>query len=195
MLHHVAQLRQTNGRSDGAIYGLVEKVESRCLTWFPELGLGYYPVESGTDPYNQDYFDRFHRDASTGLGKALMQARHNFVERHYRGSLIDVGIGCGAFIELRNSRRRVTYGYDVNPAGVEWLEQRKLLVDPYLVRFQAVTLWDVLEHIHDFQSLLINVDDWVFLSLPIFIDMHHALGSKHFIPAEHCCYFTRDGLI
>ena len=47
-----------------------------------------------------------------------MRARCNFVEQHYRGPMIDVGIGSGAFIEAR--RNRATYGYDVNPAGVEF---------------------------------------------------------------------------
>jgi hypothetical protein len=52
----------------------------------------------------------------------------------------------------------------------------------------------VLEHIPDFQSLLANVNDWLFLSLPIFRDAGHALRSKHFRPEEHYWYFTRDGL-
>jgi Methyltransferase domain len=146
-------------------------------------------------PYDQDYFDSFDRNARTELGRALMQARCNFVEQHYRGPLIDVGIGSGAFIEARRARQRTTYGYDVNPAGLAWLEQRMLLVDPHLVSFDAVTLWDVLEHIPDFQSLLANVKDWVFASLPIFRDAEHALCSKHFKPDEHFWYFTRDGLV
>jgi hypothetical protein len=145
-------------------------------------------------PYDQDYFDRFDRDARTELGRSLMRARVNFVEQHYRGTLIDVGIGSGAFVELR-SRRRMTYGYDVNPAGIRWLEERMLLVDPYLVAFDAMTLWDVLEHIEDFEPLLANVRDWLFLSLPIFRDAEHALRSKHFRPDEHCWFFSRDGLV
>ena len=167
----------------------------RCLTWWLQHGIGYYPVEAGHAPYDRDYFDSFDRNAQTELGRALMQARVNFVERHYRGTLIDVGIGSGAFVELRNQRGRTTYGYDVNPAGLAWLEQRMLLVDPHLVSFDAVTLWDVLEHIPDFQSLLANVREWVFASLPIFRDAEHALRSKHFKPAEHYWYFTRDGLV
>jgi hypothetical protein len=173
----------------------VEQYASRRLTWWPQLGIGYYPVEAGLAPYDQDYFDRFDRNAHTELGRALMRARVEFVERHYRGPLIDIGIGSGAFIELRRERRRTTYGYDVNPIGIEWLEQRMLLVDPYLVAFDAMTLWDVLEHIPDFQPLLANVRDWLFLSLPIFRDAEHALCSKHFRPDEHYWYFTRDGLV
>ena len=167
----------------------------RCLTWWLQHGIGYYPVEAGHAPYDQDYFDSFDRNAQTELGRALMQARVNFVERHYRGTLIDVGIGSGAFVELRNQRGRSTYGYDVNPAGLAWLEQRMLLVDPHLVSFDAVTLWDVLEHIPDFQSLLANVREWVFLSLPMFRDAEHALRSKHFKPEEHYWFFSRDGLV
>jgi hypothetical protein len=174
---------------------LVAQCAHRRLTWWPQLGIGYYPVEAGFAPYDQDYFDRFDRDARSELGRALMQARFNFIEQHYRGTLIDVGIGSGAFVELRNGRRRTTYGYDINPAGIAWLEQRMLLVDPYLVTFDAMTLWDVLEHIPNFQSLLANVREWLFLSLPIFDDVEHALRSKHFRPDEHCWYFTRDGLI
>jgi len=173
----------------------VGQFSRRCLTWWLQHGIGYYPVEAGHAPYDQDYFDSFDRNAQTELGRALMQARFNFVEQHYRGTLIDVGIGSGAFVELRNQRGRSTYGYDVNPAGLAWLEQRMLLVDPHLVSFDAVTLWDVLEHIPDFQSLLANVREWVFLSLPIFRDAEHALRSKHFKPEEHYWFFSRDGLV
>jgi len=124
-----------------------------------------------------------------------MQARFDFVERHYRGPLIDIGIGSGAFLELRCQHRRATYGYDINPAGIQWLKARKLFADPYAMPFNAATLWDVLEHVSDFQPLLSNVRDWLFLSLPIFYSAEHALGSKHFRPQEHFWYFMRQGLI
>jgi Methyltransferase domain len=188
-------LRQEDHRPAGPVLSLAAQFARGRLTWWPQLGIGYYPVEAGLAPYDQDYFDNFDRNGRSELGRALMQARFNFVEQHYRGTLIDVGIGSGAFIEQRRARRRTTYGYDVNPAGIAWLEERSLFVDPHMVSFDAATLWDVLEHLPDFQSLLANVSEWLFLSLPIFRDAEHALRSKHFKPDEHCWYFTRDGLV
>src|SRR5262245_55278885 len=105
-------LRQDDRRSFGTVLPLVGQISRGRLTWWPEIGIGFYPVEAGHAPYDQDYFDSFDRNACTELGRALMQARYNFVEQHYRGTLIDVGIGSGAFIELRQDRRRPTYGYD-----------------------------------------------------------------------------------
>jgi hypothetical protein len=194
MHEYVAQLRQEDCGPGRAVLPLVEQFSTGRLTWWPQLGIGYYPVETGYAPYDQDYFDRFDRDAQTDLGRALMQARCDFVERHYRGKLIDVGIGSGAFIELRR-QHDPTCGYDINPAGLRWLRERKLLADPYHVPFGSMTLWDVLEHIHEFPRLLQNVRRWLFVSLPIFRDAEHALRSKHFRPDEHYWYFTRDGLV
>jgi hypothetical protein len=158
------------------------------------VGVGYYPVDPAHAPYDQAYFDRFARDADTDLGRSLMAARCDFVDRHFRGTLIDVGIGCGAFVDLRRQRMQRTFGYDINPAGRKWLEDRNLLIDPYAASFKVMTAWDVLEHIADFQPLLANCLGWLFLSLPIFRDVEHVLASKHFRPAEHCWYFSRNGL-
>jgi len=167
------------------------------FVWSDLLGCGYHPLRADARRiYDQEYFANFDRNARTELGRALMQARFNFVDQHFRnGALIDVGIGSGAFIELRRRRHRTTYGYDINPAGIRWLERRMLFADPYLISFDAMTLWDVLEHIPDFHPLLANVREWLFLSLPIFRDREHACTSKHFKPDEHCWYFTRDGLV
>jgi hypothetical protein len=173
---------------------LWDDLSDEGLTWWPQSGVGYYPVTVGIEPYDQGYFDNFKRNAETFIGQALMQARVDFVEQHYQGPLIDVGIGSGAFVELRQ-RSHPTYGFDVNPAGVGWLKNRNLFRNPYRRSFEAMTLWDVLEHIPDYPRLLANVREWLFLSLPIFTGVEHILRSKHFKPKEHCWYFTRDGLV
>jgi hypothetical protein len=188
-------LHEGHHRSGRTVFPLVEQFSAGRLTWWPQLGIGHYPVTAGVEPYDEEYFARFARDAATPLGLSLMQGRVDFVELHDRGQLFDIGIGCGAFIKLRREHKRETYGYDVNPVGIEWLKQRKLFFDPYQTPMNAVSLWDVLEHISDFRPLLANVRDWVFVSLPIFSDAYHVLRSKHFRPTEHCWYFTREGLL
>jgi Methyltransferase domain len=165
------------------------------LQWFNGAGLGYYPVNE--TPYDQDYFDRFARQAAEPIGRQLMRQRVDFVNGYLgRDMLVDVGIGCGAFIERRNRMlANSTFGFDINPAGVAWLKRRRLWLNPYHAPVAAVSLWDVLEHIHDFRPLLANVQRWLFLALPIFQDAEHALRSKHFKPREHCWFFTRAGLV
>jgi hypothetical protein len=159
------------------------------LAWW-DCGVGWYPVTG--QPYNGAYFEKYCGYGRTKMGRDLNKARLDFVGRYYpAGMLCDVGIGSGSFI---NARRQTTFGFDVNPAAIEWLKHRGLLVDPCLVRFPAVTLWDALEHIEDFSALLRNCKQWLFLSLPVFRDREHAERSKHFRPDEHFWYFTANGL-
>src|SRR5580765_6926203 len=165
MHEYAARLREDDFRPARPVPELVEQFAARRLTWWPQLGIGYYPVEGGIEPYDRDYFDRFVRDADTELGRALMAARVAFVARHYSGPLIDVGIGSGAFVDLRRHSRpmRPTFGYDVNPAGIDWLQQRRLFADPYAAPFEAASMWDVLEHMPEYPMLLANVREWLFL--------------------------------
>lgn len=201
MQQHAAHVQQGHSRLNGAALQVPRPqfyTTSRgTLQWHPEYGVGYFPV---IDPhYDQAYFDRFARQALDPIGKTLMENRVEFVERHYpKGILLDVGIGCGAFVELRNkwNGAATTFGYDINPAGIKWLKERRLWFDPYTASpFPALSLWDVLEHIKDFRPLLAKCMGWLFLSLPIFRDVEHILTSKHFRPDEHVWYFSRDGLV
>lgn len=157
------------------------------LQWLPELELGYYEVEAGS-PYNQTYFDKYRAMAGTAMGVAITAARAAMVRRWWQGMSVDVGIGCGQFVESTGC-----LGYDVNPAGVAWLRQRGAYLDPY-EGCDAVTCWDSLEHMRDPGALLANVRRWVFVSLPIFRDAEHAAGSRHFRRDEHYWYFTARGL-
>lgn len=171
---------------------LLDRLAEQHLIWLPEIGIGYYPVADGIAPYDADYFARYAVQADSDMGRALMAARVEFVAGHYADELVDIGIGSGAFIA---ARKAPTLGYDVNPAAVEWLKARELFVDPYAEPVEAVSLWDVLEHIPDFVALLSNVRRFVFVSLPIFHNAAHVLRSKHFRKDEHCWYFTAHGLV
>ena len=128
---------------------------------------------------------------NTDLGQRLTQARVELVERYWTGALVDVGIGCGAFVDARPNTR----GYDVNPVGVHWLREKGLWCDPYREAVQAVSLWDVLEHIPDFDRLLARVSHRVFVCMPVYWGPQEVLQSKHMRPDEHCWYFTACGFL
>lgn len=162
------------------------------LIWSPERGVGYYPVH-GQTPYDAAYFDKYQGYADTPMGRALTQARINFVAAHWGDMVTDIGIGCGQFVEARGFDR--TEGFDVNPAGIEWLKARDIYRDPYASPIDAATFWDSFEHIADPTEILACIRRWVFMSLPVFDGPDHALRSKHFRPDEHYWYFTRAGLV
>lgn len=175
--------------------GLAATIFADRLIWAPEIGIGYFPVQAGSEVYDEEYFERIKKNADSDIGRALMRARCDLVEKYHRGVVLDVGIGSGAFIELRNARGFPTLGFDVNPVAVEYLKRRGLFADPYAEKQEAICCWDVLEHLEDPRILISQVKDWLFLSLPIFSGPMHALASKHFRKTEHFWYWTRAGLI
>ena len=168
-----------------------EKLIREDFAWFPEKGMGHYPVKE--TPYDEAYFKKYQGYASTELGQQLNRARISFVNSFYAGFyLVDVGIGCGQFISGRN---RTAFGFDVNPVGIKWLNDRGLFLNPYEQEIEAATFWDSLEHIEEPAKLLKNVSQWVFVSLPIFKDCDHVLKSKHFRKDEHIWYWTQPGFM
>lgn len=171
------------------------------LAWFPELGYGYFECVQAApgDVYDQAYFDRYAAQADTDTGRRLMAARVDLVKRHvgdlslgFRRTL-DVGIGCGAFVEAMRHTGFACAGYDVNPAGIAWLQARDAYADLYAGQHPVVTFWDALEHIREPAQALARCSDWVFVALPIFRDAEHVLASKHYRKDEHYHYWTRDG--
>ncbi|MEA1064730.1 methyltransferase domain-containing protein [Erwinia sp. HR93] len=160
------------------------------LVWLPQLGVGRYPVPPER-PYDDGYFLRYQGMAETEMGRALTKARIALVARHYSGSLLDVGIGAGQFVDSRPD----TLGYDVNAAGIAWLKERGKWADLYAGEYDALAFWDSLEHIDDPEEAVSRARECVFVSIPIFSGAEDVLSSRHFRPDEHIWYFTHEGLI
>jgi hypothetical protein len=167
---------------------LFDSLRANQLTWFPELGLGWYPVAA--QPYDSAYWARYRGLDRTPAGDALTAMRRDLVADFWGGPLVDIGIGGGRFVEERDG----TAGFDVNPSAIDWLKTRGAWCDPYQHQVDAVSFWDSLEHIHDPAPLLRNVRRFVFVSLPVFDGPEDVLRSKHFRRDEHCWYFTPWGL-
>lgn len=167
---------------------LIDSIESERLAWFPEIGLGWYPVTEA--PYDAAYWQKYLEMDASDTGAALTKARVDLVRKFYTGGiLLDVGIGGGRFV-----REIGGYGFDINPDAVNWLTNAGLYLDPEIDAVQAATFWDSLEHIHDPRQILANVAQFAFVSCPIFDGPKHVLRSKHFRRDEHCWYFTEPGL-
>lgn len=167
-----------------------QRWQSEELVWIPSRGMGWLNVTEA--PYDADYFAKYQRYAETPMGRALTAARVALVRRWALNARVcDVGIGCGAFVAEMGC-----VGFDVNPAGVVWLKDRRAWCNPWEQPVDALTFWDVLEHIPDPASLLANARGWVFVSLPVVPgEGPPPRDWKHLRRDEHCLYFTRDGLI
>lgn len=141
--------------------------------------------------YDAAYFDKYAEYAQTEMGGRLNLARMALVGRHYHGTLVDIGIGCGSFLKARGD----TYGYDVNFKAIEYLNREDLWWNPHVRPCAAASMWDVLEHIADFPALLAQVREFVFVSLPVFSGAEDVLRSRHYRKDEHVWYFTSVGFI
>lgn len=166
---------------------LFNEISRDNLAWIPNLGIGYYPVRA--NPYDEAYFEAYNAIKATPIGLALNKARTDLVNKYTNGSVLDIGIGNGAFVEARED----TFGFDINPVAVKWLIDRNKYRHPFRGA-QALTFWDSLEHIHNPTLMLQGAKEFVFVSCPIYDDVEHVLRSKHFKPNEHCWYWTVEGL-
>jgi hypothetical protein len=62
-------------------------------------------------------------------------------------------------------------------------------------QFDAITLWDSLEHMEDPGAFLARVrpGTLVFVAIPVVEDLAKVRESKHYKPGEHLYYFTDAG--
>lgn len=159
------------------------------LIWWPELGMGYHPQEPMN--YDGDYWAKYLEYDKTQMGLDLTKARCDMVNRHAgRRGIVDIGIGGGLFVRTLDC-----YGYDVNKEANEWLFKSGKFRNPYARKVRGITCWDSLEHIPDPTALLNNVEEWVFASIPVFLNGEQVTQSKHYRPGEHIWYWTHEGFV
>lgn len=170
---------------------VIKQIMENELVWAPEKGVGYYPVKG--NPYDEQYFSKYSGYEHTETGEKITKFRVDLVNQYCRGKVLDIGIGCGAFIKARGN----AVGYDINPAATGWLRNNGLFFDPYNneIDSEGVTFFDSLEHIRYPGILLQKIKGFVFISMPIFREGSHVIASRHFRKDEHYYYFTQDGLI
>jgi hypothetical protein len=146
-------------------------------------------------PYEEDYFNNYVGLKNTAIGNKLNKFRCKIVKKYLKkGKVLDVGIGSGEFIEKIGEGAK---GFDVNPYGIKWLQERNLYINPYyddLEEFSVITLWDTLEHMTNPCCFLSKIlpKQFVITTIPVFEDLSRVEYSKHFKINEHLYYWTSD---
>lgn len=160
-----------------------------------EEGIVYQEDTSISIEYGDNYWENYLKYEKSPIAEDLNKFRVDITER-FCNHVLDIGIGCGTFMKRLNIK---SYGYDINPKAISWLEERGLYLNPYEGipdEVDGITLWDVLEHLPEPDDLLTHlpVGIHVVTSLPIFSYLESLRESKHYKPNEHYWYFTQNGL-
>lgn len=160
-----------------------------------DCGIAYQTDRSNQYDYGQEYFDNYINREDTPIAIKLNEFRNSITEKYCK-CVLDVGVGSGEFIKKSSIK---TFGYDVNPHGINWLKDRGIYLDIYEERWpdeiDGVSLWDTMEHIPNPTELIKRIrGGFLFISLPIFKDCSEIRQSKHYKPNEHLYYFTEYGL-
>lgn len=170
----------------------VREYTKDTLIWFAEKGIGYFRVRNN-DIYNEAYFNNYKKYEHSDIAEELNKFRIEIVNKYIFGTVLDIGIGCGTFIEKRGN----CVGYDINSTAVKWLKANNLFFDIYQRNFndiEGITFFDSLEHIKYMGQILEKVNEQIIvISIPIFNSCEHILKSKHFKKKEHYYYFTEYG--
>lgn len=153
---------------------------------------------AGRVEYGEEYFAKVSAYEGGEVARAVNAGRCELLARHLvpGARVLDWGAGSGAFMRAARAAGFEVHGFDVIDETVRWLRATGFYSCD-VVRFDALTLWDVLEHLEDPAELLAQVHPWakVFVSIPVFPDLHRIRESRHYRPGEHLYYFTADGFV
>lgn len=164
-----------------------------------DYGVAYQSdMAAGRVAYGDDYFAKVSAYEDTEIARAVNHGRVAMLARHLKPHtwVLDYGAGTGAFVRAAVAARFHANGFEVMPKAANRLRDDFLYAsDPS--GFDAVTAWDVIEHIDEPAKLLRAVREgcFLFVSLPILDDLANVRRSKHFRPGEHLYYFTAAGFV
>lgn len=147
--------------------------------------------------YEKNYFEKYKNYENTEISKKLIKHRTNLVKKYSNNNVLDFGIGSGEFIKNLDN---FCYGFDINPFGIQWLNEKALFLDPYqedISHISVITFWDSLEHLKNPKIILDKIlpKQIICISIPIFKDLFKIKESKHYRPGEHFFYATIPGII
>ncbi len=165
----------------------------------PAHGVAYQrDFSQGRIAYDSRYLANYDAYAVGPIADALNKGRCAMLARHVGagGSVLDIGAASGQFVRLARSYGFLASGFDVIPEAVDRLRADGLYADDP-AGFDAVTMWDSIEHMDAPEYWLCRVQDGAVLivATPIFADLQMVRESKHWKPGEHLYYWTAQGFV
>lgn len=155
-------------------------------------------MSAGRVAYDADYLEKCEAYADSDVARAVHAGRCALLMRHLSAgaSVLDIGAGSGAFIRDAQAWGFQMRGFDVIPETASLLRAQGLYADD-AGQFDAVTMWDVLEHIEAPAQALASIrrGAMLFVSLPIYTDLSRVRESRHYRPGEHLYHWTAPGFI
>lgn len=145
-------------------------------------------------PYDIHYYYNLLR-IQAGTARDVMGKRYEFIRKHITKleegqiptrdwHLLDYGCGIGAMKSFAPFYFNVDT-FDIMPVPQTGVTRKE---------YDIVTMYDVLEHIPDFQEVqpVLKKANFVVISVPIKPENVDWNEYKHFKPGEHLHYFTGD---
>lgn len=129
--------------------------------------------------YSDQYFEPYLETESIHLEKRFKKRIEEIRHLHYPGTILDVGCGAGFFLELATKTGYDTQGVELSGYAAGYAQEKlglsvfqgELADAPFEKEsFDIITLWHILEHVHDPRQFLGQV--------------HHLLKPNGLLAAE-----------
>lgn len=165
----------------------------------PHRGVAYQrDMTKGRMRYDAAYLANYDSYAIGPIADALNRARVAMLMRHAAAgaAVLDVGAASGRFVREAQAAGFDAKGYDVIPEAVERLQAAQMYAENAR-DFDAVTMWDSIEHMDIPELWLRRVNRGALLlaAIPVFEDLARVRESKHYKPGEHFFYWTQQGFV
>lgn len=161
-------------------------------------GVAYQRDMSIRVPYDGAYLANYDAYAESPIADALNAARVGLLARHAPpgASVLDIGAASGTFVRAAIRAGFEARGRDVIPEANDRLREAELYGENP-GDFDAITMWDSIEHVDAPEVYLKKVRKGAVLiaAIPVFDDLTKVRRSKHYKPGEHFYYWTPKGFV